>query len=55
MSAFDAMRALLEAADEIERELICCPDDGINPNHEICRWAIAARNIVVRRAEGLSA
>lgn len=39
--------ALREAADEIERELICCPDDGLDPKHHICRWGQAARAIVL--------
>ena len=42
-----ANRALQAAADDIEGELICCPDDALNPRHEICKWGMAARHIVL--------
>jgi hypothetical protein len=45
----DVVRLLAEQreqiAREIERELVCCPDDQINPRHHICRWGIAAMRI----------
>lgn len=43
--------ALLEAADEIERELICCPDHEPNPRHKICYWSIMCRRLVLDRAK----
>lgn len=40
-------QALLDAAADIEAELICCPDDTIADHHHICRWAIASRALVL--------
>ena len=43
------------AAEEIERELICCPGETVedmDPEHHICRWGTAARLIVLEVANG---
>lgn len=44
-----AERALREAAESIERELICCPGEKADPRHAICHWGMAARWLVMER------
>lgn len=58
--AMDAREALLAAAEEITRELICCDvyerDKGTEragTTHDICFWSGAARAIVLDHAEKL--